>query len=155
MQEVSVFNIVLATLSPVNSQAFLNSVYILTEKKNICWDFVWDQLHSINWCQEIFQTYNFNFLTTENCSVKSDSLQPYGLQPPRLLCPWNSLSRILEWLTPAFSRRSYQPRIEPRSPTLQGNFLTQGWNPCLLHCRQILYHLSHQRIEMLCSFIYL
>ena len=23
-------------------------------------------------------------------------------------------------------------------------FLTQGSNPCLLHCRQILYHLSHQ-----------
>ena len=27
---------------------------------------------------------------------------------------------------------------------LQGIFLTQGWNPGLLHCRQILYHLSHQ-----------
>ena len=28
---------------------------------------------------------------------------------------------------------------------LQGVFPTQGWNPSLLHCRQILYHLSHQR----------
>ena len=27
---------------------------------------------------------------------------------------------------------------------LQGIFLSQGWNPGLLHCRQILYHLSHQ-----------
>ena len=27
---------------------------------------------------------------------------------------------------------------------LQGIFLTQGWNPGLLHCRQVLYHLSHQ-----------
>ena len=26
----------------------------------------------------------------------------------------------------------------------QGIFLTQGSNPSLLHCRQILYHLSHQ-----------
>ena len=26
---------------------------------------------------------------------------------------------------------------------LQGIFLTQGSNPGLLHCRQILYHLSH------------
>ena len=25
---------------------------------------------------------------------------------------------------------------------LQGIFLTQGWNPSLLHCRQILYQLS-------------
>ena len=29
-------------------------------------------------------------------------------------------------------------------PSLQGIFLTQGSNPGLLHCRQILYHLSHQ-----------
>ena len=27
---------------------------------------------------------------------------------------------------------------------LQGNFPTQGLNPCLLHCRQILYLLSHK-----------
>ena len=27
---------------------------------------------------------------------------------------------------------------------LQGIFLTQGSNPGLLHCSQILYHLSHQ-----------
>ena len=24
------------------------------------------------------------------CTVTSDSLRPHGLQPPRLLCPWNS-----------------------------------------------------------------
>ena len=28
---------------------------------------------------------------------------------------------------------------------LQGIFLTQGSNPGLLHCRQILYQLNHQR----------
>ena len=28
---------------------------------------------------------------------------------------------------------------------LQGIFPTQGLNPCLLHCRQVLCHLSHQR----------
>ena len=27
---------------------------------------------------------------------------------------------------------------------LQRSFLTQGWNPGLLPCRRILYHLSHQ-----------
>ena len=26
---------------------------------------------------------------SESCSVISDSLQPHGLQPARLLCPWN------------------------------------------------------------------
>ena len=31
-----------------------------------------------------------------------------------------------------------------RHPLLQGIFPTQGSNPGLLHCKQILYHLSHQ-----------
>ena len=39
------------------------------------------------------------------------------------------LARILEWVAMASSR---------------GIFPTQGLNPGLLHCRQILYHLSHQ-----------
>ena len=43
-------------------------------------------------------------------------------------CPWVFQARILEWVT----------------ILLQGIFLTQGSNPCLLHCRQTLYHLSHQ-----------
>ena len=28
-----------------------------------------------------------------SCSVMSDFLQPHGLQPTRLLCPWNSLGK--------------------------------------------------------------
>ena len=34
---------------------------------------------------------------------------------------------------------------------LQGIFPTQGSNPCLLHCRQILYHLSYQGSLPNCS----
>jgi len=64
-----------------------------------------------------------------SCSVMSDSLQPHGLQPTRLLCPWNSPGRN----TGAGSHT-----------LLQEIFLTQGRNPGLLHCRQILYLLSHQ-----------
>ena len=37
---------------------------------------------------------------------------------------------------------------------LQGIFLTQGSNPSLLHCRQILYHLSHQRTPYIYVLIY-
>ena len=62
-------------------------------------------------------------------SVLSDSLRPHGLQPSRLLCPWNSPGRNIgvgcHFL-------------------LQGIFLMQGSNLCLLHCRWILYPLSHQ-----------
>ena len=36
---------------------------------------------------------------------------------------------------------------------LQGIFLTQGSNLCLLHCRQILYHLSHTEALLLVDLI--
>ena len=56
-------------------------------------------------------------------------LWPRGLQPARLLCPWDSPGRNTgvggHFL-------------------LQGIFLTQESNFSLLHCRQIVYHLSHQ-----------
>ena len=58
-----------------------------------------------------------------SCSV-SNSWRPHGLYPARLLCPWDS----------------------PGENTgvgchvlLQGSFRTQGSNPYLSHCRQILY----------------
>ena len=62
-------------------------------------------------------------------SVVFDSLQPHGLWPIRLLCPWDS----------------------PGKNTgvgcyflLQRIFLIQGSNLGLQHSRQILYYLSHQ-----------
>ena len=42
-----------------------------------------------------------------------------------------------------------QARILAWVAILQGIFLTQGSNPGLLHCRQILYHLSHQGSPLL------
>ena len=37
----------------------------------------------------------FNFIPSESvsCSVLSNSLQPHGLQPTRLYCPWNFPSK--------------------------------------------------------------
>ena len=61
-------------------------------------------------------------------SVMSDSLRPHGLQPTRLLCPWD------------FPGNS--TRVD-RHFLLQGIFPTQRSNPDLPHCRQMLYHLSH------------
>ena len=57
-------------------------------------------------------------------SVMSDSLRPYGLQPTRLLYPLDSPGKNTGMGCHAL---------------LQGIFLTQGLNPHLLHCRQILY----------------
>ena len=63
-------------------------------------------------------------LVTQSCPT----LQPHELQPTRILCLWNS----------------------PGKNTgvgchflLQRIFLTQGLNPGLLHCRQMLYHVSY------------
>ena len=58
----------------------------------------------------------------------ADSLPPHGLYPTRLLCPWHSLGK-----NTGVGSHSFLQRI----------FLTQRLNPGLLHCRQIVYHLSH------------
>ena len=63
------------------------------------------------------------------CSVGSDSLWPHGPQP----------TRLLHRDSPGKNTRSCCHAL------LQGIFPTQGFNPCLLHCRWILYRLSHQR----------
>ena len=63
------------------------------------------------------------------CSVMSDSLWPHGLQPARLLHPWDFLGKNM-------GVDCYF--------LLQGIFLTQGLNPGLPHCRQTLYYLSHR-----------
>ena len=63
-------------------------------------------------------------------SVMSNSWQPHGLQSARLPCPWDSPGKNTGVGCHAL---------------LQGIFPTQGSNPGLLHCRRILYRLSHQR----------
>ena len=60
----------------------------------------------------------------ESHSVVSDSLRPHGLYSS-----WNSLGQNTGVGSLAL---------------LQGIFPTQGSNPDLLHCRWILYQLSHK-----------
>ena len=49
-----------------------------------------------------------------SCSVTSDSLRPHGLQPARLLCPWDLPARILAWLPLPPPGESSQPRDATR-----------------------------------------
>ena len=58
------------------------------------------------------------FLVCKVASVVSDSLQPYGLQPAKLLCPWDSSEKNTGVGCHAL---------------LQGVFPTQESNPSLLH----------------------
>ena len=62
-------------------------------------------------------------------SVMPFSLQPHGLQPTRLLCPWD------------FSGKDTGVGCHFLP---QGIFPIQGSNPGLLYCRQILYWLSYK-----------
>ena len=62
-------------------------------------------------------------------SLQFNSLQPHGLQHARLFCPWDYPGKNTGVGCHCF---------------LHGilTFPTQGLNPCLLHCRQILHPLS-------------
>ena len=62
-------------------------------------------------------------------SVMSDFLWSHGLRLTRLLCPWNSPGNNVG--------------VGSHS-LLQGILATQRSNLGLPHCKQILYHLSHQ-----------
>ena len=63
------------------------------------------------------------------CSVVSDSLQPHGLWPTWLLCPWR------------FPRKEYQGGLSCPPP---GDLPNPGIKAGLPYCRQIRYCLSHQ-----------
>ena len=64
-------------------------------------------------------------------SVMSDSLQPHGLQPSRILCPWDSPGKNTVVGCHYF---------------LQKIFPTQESNSGLLRCNQILYCLSYKEV---------
>ena len=83
---------------------------------------------ALPFCQsQIIQCYTIH--SSDSRSVVSNSLRHHGLQAARLLCLWN------------FPGKNTGVSCHF---LLQGIFPTQGWNTGPLHCRQILYHLSHQ-----------
>ena len=74
---------------------------------------------------------------------KHPFLQPHGLEIYKIedisiLCVLVRLKIICLWNSPCKNTGVGSHSF------LQGIFLTQGSNPSLLHCRQILYCLSHQ-----------
>ena len=69
------------------------------------------------------------WLLEKPCEVKVTQSCPTLCNPTASTVHGILQARILEWVAVLFSRGSSQP---------------QGSNPGLLHCRQILYQLSHQ-----------
>ena len=81
-----------------------------------CWSLAW-RILSITFLQ-------CEMKWSESCSIMSDSLWPH-----RLYSPWNS--------------QDQNTGVDSLS-LLQEIFPTQGLNPGFLHCRHILYQLSHK-----------
>ena len=70
-------------------------------------------------------------LVAQSCLTLCDLMEP-----TRLLCPWDSLGKNTASGSHAL---------------LLGIFPTQGSNPGISHCKQILYHVSHQGSPYKCS----
>ena len=85
-----------------------------------------------NLCLEDQAVQHYRNLLFDNILSKTfiQNMGVYGLQPPRLLCPCD------------FSGKNTG---EGHHSFLQGIFPMQELNPSLLHCRQILYCLSHKQ----------
>ena len=89
-----------------------------------------------DWATNTF-TFTFKKLTNyspfslfaQSCLTLRD---PMGCSLPGSSVHGILQARILEWVAIPFSG---------------GIFPTQGWNLCLLYCRQIPYRLSHQRLQ--------
>ena len=84
-----------------------------------------DWTHQISYVSCIGREIFYHWSESESCSAVFNSLRLHGLYSP-----WNSLGQN----TGVGSLYLFQ-RF----------FITQGSNPDLLHCRWILYHLSHKR----------
>ena len=100
--------------------------YIIARIKCYLHDFTGRQVLVHAWC---FLDFAVLCLVAQLCLTLCDPMDctPLGssVQAPLVL-----QARILEWVA---------------MPSSRGIFPTQGSNPSLLHCRRILYSLSHQR----------
>ena len=74
-----------------------------------------------------------------SCSVMSDSLRSHGLQSTRLLCPWSSPVKNMEWVAISFSRGSSWHRDRTWDSCIADRFFTvwatleaqsQHWDTC-------------------------
>ena len=87
----------------------------------------------------LWKGIGFNRHTLKGCRCKKVSVGQSVVSDSAV--PWTVAHQAP--LSMGFSRQEYWVGCHA---LLQGIFLTQGSNPGLLHCRQILYCLSHQGI---------
>ena len=100
------------------------------------WHLTWNAYSVfVAWVKDILEclVYQSHVLVlTLSRSVVSNSLPPHRLQPTRLFWLWNSPGKNTG---------------EGTHSLLQRIFSTQRLKLGLLHCRQVLYHLSHVHVH--------
>ena len=142
----------LLLLNSINSEIFPTTLTPLCSIATFCKLYVsllshtWYKLFSLN-CYELMaflrlnlaqwnmiivftfhhQQHYYMWVTLKLLSRVQLFVIPWPVRGAWLLCPWNSLDRNTGVGSHSFSRGS-----------------SQGSNPGLSHCKQILYHLSHQ-----------
>ena len=112
-----------------NYKTFFYISYIPIRKNaSLLWSFTLLEIYDFLIYEKIlmfsFFWLVFFFIESESCSLVSDSLQPRGLYSP-----WNS--------------PGHNTGVGSLS-LLRGIIPTQGSNPGLLLCKQVLYQLSHK-----------
>ena len=128
MSQISLLNKIMISDSSIPHSLFFKTALVILV---LCASIYQNQLMKLHTHKYNTQSVHFHWdciyiqLTEQysvSRSVVSDSLRPCGLQPARLLCPWNSPGKSIG--VGCYS-------------LLQGIFLTQGSNSGLLHCKQI------------------
>ena len=105
----------------------------------------WDPMLVLLYWEDSLPRLHTDLLCTGMVKVTVTQSYPTLCDPVDCNPPGSSIhgilqGRTLEWVAIPFSRGSSQP--------------TQGSNPGLLHCEQILYHLSHQGSRLVCFFVF-
>ena len=114
-----------------------------------------------NWKDLVICWYICYGVYVSVCSVMSDSLRPYGLEPARLLCPWDFPGRntgvcchfLLQGIFPTQGLNIHLLCLLPwkAGPLL----LCQLGSPSLMKCLEKYRHactrMSHLRAIILCS----
>ena len=114
------------TQKQTHQWTFTASLFIIVKKRKLL-----KCLSTDEWINKMWRIHKTECCVCVLAAQSGLTLQPYGLWPSRLLCPWDSPGKDTGVGCHSLHQR---------------NFPTQGSNPGLLHHRQVLYCLSYREV---------